>query len=50
MIAIYVHKLTTSIMFEYFDAILKECIGKTLNFLLDNSENFIFFHYVTGTS
>ena len=33
----YVHKMTTAIIFEYFDAILKECIENTLKFLLDNA-------------
>ena len=47
---LYVHELTTSIIFGYFDAILKECIGMALKFLLDNGENFIFFRYVTGKS
>ena len=33
IIAIYVHELTTVITFEYFDAILNECIGNTLKFM-----------------
>ena len=47
---IYVHKITTAIIFGYFDAILKGSIGKTLKFLLDNGRNYIFFRYVTGKS
>ena len=43
-----VHDLTTVIKFGYFDTILKECIGKTLKFLLDNGRVFIIFCYVTG--
>ena len=46
----YVHKLAIAIIFGYFDAILKECIGQTLKFLLDNGKNFIFFLYVMGKS
>ena len=47
---IYVHELTTAIIFGYFDAILKEFVGKPLKFLLDNGRNFISFRYVTGKS
>ena len=42
--------LKTTITFGYFDAILKEFIGKPLKFLLDNGRNFIFFRYATGKS
>ena len=35
----YMHELTTAIIFEYFDAIF---IRKTLKFLLDNGEFHIF--------
>ena len=47
---IYVHELTTAIIYCYFDSILKECMGKTLKFLLDNGRNFTFFRYVRGKS
>ena len=47
---IYVHELTTAITFGYFDAILKEFVGKPLKFLLDNGRHFISFRYVTGKS
>ena len=43
---IYVHKITTAIIFGYFDAILKECIGNRLNFQVDNGRRIIFFRYV----
>ena len=46
----YVYDLTIAITFKYFDAILKECMRKTLTFLLDNGRNFIFARYVTGKS
>ena len=45
---IYEHELTTAIIFGYFELILKECIGKSSTFLLDNVGNLIFFRYVTG--
>ena len=47
---IHVHDLTPGIIFGYFDAISKECIGKTLKSLLDNGTNFTCFRYVTGKS
>ena len=47
---IYVHKITTAIIFGYIDVILKELFGKTLTFLLDNGRKFIFFCYVTDKS
>ena len=37
----YVHELTTAILLGYFNAILKECIGKTL------WQKFYIFRYVT---
>ena len=45
---IHVPELTTAIIFGYLDAILKECIRKSMKFLLDNGRNFIFSGYVTG--
>ena len=48
IMTISVHELTTAIIFGYFDAILKEFIGKSLKFLVGNGRNFVFFRYVTG--
>ena len=48
MRAIYVLELTTAIIFGYFEAILKECIGNTLKFLWYNGRNLIYFRYVRG--